>query len=115
MMQESKLPNIDDVEGKKKRFKFALSLARRAGSALCGASLVCDAVRDKKAVLVILSNTASENSKKRVSNCALYYETKILYTNLTPEELGGAVGKSSLACIGVTDKNFAFNIERNLY
>ncbi|MBE6655180.1 MAG: 50S ribosomal protein L7ae [Ruminococcaceae bacterium] len=114
-MQENKLPINDDAEGKKKRFKFALSLARRAGSALCGASLVCDAIRDKKEMLVVLSNSASENSKKRVSNCASYYQTKILYTNLTPEELGGAVGKSALACIGVTDKNLAFNVERNLY
>ena len=64
---------------------------------------------------MIISKTASENSKKRVSNCALYYNTKILYTELTPEELGAAVGKASLACLGVTDKNLAFNVERNLY
>ena len=114
-MSENKLPMNDDTEGRKKRFKFALSLARRAGSALFGASLVCDAIRSGKYILVVLSKTASENSKKRVANCASYYQTKLIYTDLTPEELGASIGKSAVACIGVTDKNLAFNVERNLY
>ncbi len=105
----------EDTEGRIKRFKFALSLARRAGKALCGTPLVCDAIRQGGLEFVIISKSASENSKKRVTNCASHYKAKILYTELTPEVLGAAVGKSSLACIGITDKNHAFNIERNLY
>lgn len=115
MMNAEETVLSEDVEGRIKRFKFALSLARRAGKALCGAPLVCDAIRAKSLEFVIISKTASENSKKRVSNCALHYNTKILYTELTPEALGAAVGKSAIACLGVTDKNLAFNIERNLY
>lgn len=114
-MQENNIAEAKKDEGAVRRFKFALSLARKAGSALCGASLACDGIRANTVSLIVLSNTASENSKKRVSNCASYYNTKILYTSLSPEELGGAVGKSSIACIGVTDKNLAYNIERNLY
>lgn len=105
----------EDTEGKIRRFKFALSLSRKAGKALCGAPLVCDAIRMGRLELAIVSKSASENSKKRVSNCASHYNAKILYTELTPEELGAAVGKSSLACIGIIDKNLAFNVERNLY
>ena len=105
----------EDTEGKIRRFKFALSLSRKAGKALCGTPLVCDAIRAGALEFVIISKGASENSKKRVSNCATHYKTKILYTELTPEELGAAVGKAALACIGVTDKNLAFNVERNLY
>jgi ribosomal protein L7Ae-like RNA K-turn-binding protein len=105
----------EDTEGKIKRFKFALSLARRAGKALCGTPLVCDAIRGGGIEFVIISKTASQNSQKRVSNCALHYKAKVLYTELTPEALGAAVGKSTLACIGITDRNHAFNIERNLY
>ena len=104
-----------DAEGRIKRYKFALSLARRAGKALCGTPIVCDAIRAGGLEFVIVSKSASENSKKRVTNCAVHYKAKILYTELTPEELGAAVGKASLACIGITDKNHAFNIERNLY
>jgi ribosomal protein L7Ae-like RNA K-turn-binding protein len=115
MMSENKLPINDDIEGRKKRFKFALSLERRAGSALCGSSLVCDAIRSGKEILVVLSKTASENSIKRISNCASYYKTKLIYTELTPDELGASIGKSAVACIGITDKNLAFNVERNLY
>ena len=114
-MPEEKTTLSAEEQGRIKRFKFALSLARRAGKALCGTNIVCDGIRDRGVEFVIISKTASENSKKRVSNCALYYNTKILYTELTPEELGAAVGKASLACLGVTDKNLAFNVERNLY
>ena len=114
-MQAEEKALSEDTEGRIKRFKFALSLARRAGKALCGTPLVCDAIRAGKLEFVIISGSASENSKKRVSNCALHYNVKILYTELTPEELGASVGKSSLACIGITDKNLAFNVERNIY
>ena len=105
----------EDTEGRIKRFKFALSLARRAGKALCGTPLVCDAIRAGKIEFVIISCSASDNSKKRVSNCASHHKVKILYTELTPEALGDTVGKAPLACLGITDKNHAFNIERNLY
>ena len=114
-MQAEEKVLSEDTEGRIKRFKFALSLARRAGKALCGTPLVCDAIRAGSIEFVIVSSTASENSKKRVVNCATHYKAKILYTELAPEALGAAVGKSSLACIGITDKNHAFNIERSLY
>ena len=114
-MQAEEKALSKDTEGRIKRFKFALSLSRKAGKALCGTPLVCDAIRTGGLEFVIISKTASENSRKRVANCASHYNVKILYTELTPEELGASVGKSSLACIGVTDKNLAFNVERNLY
>lgn len=104
-----------ETEGKIRRFKFALSLARKAGKALCGTPLVCDGIRGGSVEFVLISKYASENSKKRVLNCATHYKTKILYTELTPEALGASVGKAALACLGITDKNLAFNVERNLY
>ena len=107
------VPEID--EGRVRRFKFALSLARKAGKALCGTSIVCDGIRAGGVKFVIISKSASDNSKKRVINCATHYNTRILYTELTPETLGSSVGKSSLACVGITDENLAFNVERNLY
>ncbi len=114
-MQENNIAPSESTESKIKRFKFALSLARRAGKALPGTPLSCEAIRKGEAVFVVVSASASENSKKRVVNCAKSYNTKILYTELTPEELGAAIGKSAVACVGITDKNLAFNIERNLY
>ena len=114
-MSEKNMNVSENNEGRIRRFKFALSLARKAGKALCGTSIVCDGIRAGGVQFVILSKSASDNSKKRVINCAMYYNTKILYTELTPETLGASVGKSSLACVGITDENLAFNIERNLY
>ena len=114
-MQEKDIVFTESKESRIKRFKFALSLARRAGKTLCGTPLACDAMRNGEVVFTLLSKTASENSKKRVANCAAHYNTKLLYTEFTPDELGAAIGKGPLACIGITDKNLAFNIERNLY
>ncbi len=114
-MNENNAPVNENDKGRVKRFTFALSLARKAGKALCGTEIVCNGIRSGSVVLVVLSASASANSKKRISNCASYYNKKVLYTTFTPEELGGAVGKASLACIGVTDNNLAFNIERSLY
>ena len=114
-MAENKITVTENDEGRIKRFKFALSLARKAGKALCGTSLVCDGIRSGSVEFVLISKFASENSRKRISNCATNYKTKILYTEFDPDTLGAAVGKAALACVGITDKNLAFNIERNLY
>lgn len=114
-MPEKDLIISEETQGKIKRFKFALSLARRAGKAICGASMVCDEIRAGNMVIVVMSKTASANSIKRITNCANYYNAKLLHTELSPEELGASVGKSALACVGITDKNLAFNVERNLY
>lgn len=115
MITENKTETVESMEQRLKKFKFALSLSRKAGKALCGTNIACDGIRSRTAEVVVLSSEASENSKKRVENCASYYKVKLLVTKLSPELLGGAVGKASLACIGITDKNLAFMVERNLY
>ena len=114
-MTEIKKEAPDAAFERERKFKFALSLSRKAGKALCGMSIVCDGIRSKSTAIVILSESASENSKKRITNCASYYNVKLLETTLSPETLGASVGKTALACIGITDKNLAFIVERNLY
>ncbi|MGN1095097.1 MAG: L7Ae/L30e/S12e/Gadd45 family ribosomal protein [Eubacteriales bacterium] len=114
-MTENRNDAAENDEGRIKRFKFALSLARKSGNAMCGTEAVCDGIKSRRTCLVVLSSSASDNSKKRVSDKASYYSIKLLYTNLDTESLGAAVGKTALTCIGITDKNLAFIVERNLY
>ena len=72
-MNENNAPVNENDKGRVKRFTFALSLARKAGKALCGTEIVCNGIRSGSVVLVVLSASASANSKKRISNCASYY------------------------------------------
>lgn len=88
-----------------------LGLARRAGKVVCGTDAVIDKVRTKKAYLVIVSSDVSESTIKRITDkCSFYGIQKILYG--TSEENGKAIGKTDVATIAVTDKNFADTISR---
>ena len=105
----------DSPTEKAKKLRFALSLARKAGAAICGTSLTCEAIRAAKVKLVVISKKASENSTKRVYDCAKYYKTKTCEIDFDTVELGSSVGKASLACIGITDENLAILVEKNIY
>lgn len=91
--------------GEKKSVLFRIGLGRKAGKLLVGTDIVCDGVRDGKVLLILMASDASPNSSKRISNCAKYYETELEVIDVTTDELGRAVGKSSAACVGVTDEN----------
>lgn len=92
----------------------SLGLTKKAGKLIIGTEAVCDAVRSHKISMIIVSDTASENTKKRISNCAAYYKARIEYINVTPDDLGAAIGKTATACVGVADENFNKLIESNL-
>ncbi len=84
-----------------------LGLAMRAGKLILGGEMVCEAVRKKKAKLVLLAKDASANTKKKVQNCCTYYQIVCQSLPLSTETLAHALGKESLvAAVAVTDDNF---------
>ena len=88
-----------------------LGLAKRAGKIVCGTDAVIDKVRNKSAFLVIISSDVSQATNKRITDkCNFYETTKIIYG--ISEANGKAVGKTNVAAIAVTDKNFADTILR---
>ncbi|MCQ2771165.1 MAG: ribosomal L7Ae/L30e/S12e/Gadd45 family protein [Clostridia bacterium] len=90
-----------------KNLLFRIGLARKAGKLISGTELVCDAVRDGKVKLVVIASDASANSMKRITNCVKFYEQDSeIVDGLTTSDLGYAIGKSPVACIGITDDNF---------
>ena len=91
--------------GEKKSLLFRIGLGRRAGKLIVGTEMVCDGVRDGKVLLIIMAENASPNSRKRILGCAKYYNAEVDTVDVTTEELGAAIGKSAVACVGVTDEN----------
>lgn len=72
-----------------------------------------NAVKAKKAVLVIVSTDASDNTKKMFSDmCDFYHVPLIIYG--TKDELGHAMGKELRASLAITDKGFANNVMKQL-
>jgi len=91
--------------GEKKSLLFRIGLGRRAGKLIVGTDMVCDGVRDGKVILILMASNVSQNSEKRILGCAKYYDTEVKTIDITTEELGAAIGKTAVACVGVTDEN----------
>ena len=92
----------------------AIGLARKAGKTLLGTDVVCESMKAGTLLFAVVSEHASENTKRRISEYAAQYGVKTVFVNESTEDLGAAVGKRPLACIGITDENFMKLIDRNL-
>jgi ribosomal protein L7Ae-like RNA K-turn-binding protein len=85
-----------------------IGLAKRAGKVVAGTPMVCEAVRKKKAMLVLIADDATENAKKKVQNCCDYYHIPYHKTSFSTADLAHMIGKSSvIAAIAVADSSFA--------
>ena len=72
-----------------------------------------DAVKSGKALLVIVAEDASENTKKLFHDKCSYYEVPV-YVYGTKQSLGGAIGKDLRSSLAVTDQGLAQAIEKTL-
>ena len=88
-----------------------LGLAMRAGRLIVGTELVCLAMPKRKVKLTIISNEASDSTKKKLSVKSEFYGLSSLLVDLDMEELARVIGKSSqVAAVAVTDENLAKKI-----
>lgn len=90
-----------------------LGLAMKAGKVKSGEFAVEKAVKTGLAYLVIVSDAASDNTRKKFSNMCLYYEVPVYFYG-SKEELGACIGKEFRASLAVTDENFAKAIETQI-
>ena len=95
------------------KFFSILGLAKRAGMVLAGEALVENAVRQAQAKLLILAKDASDNTKKKFHNSALYYGIPIIEVG-TKSELGHAIGEEYRAIVAVTDSGFVEKLQQIL-
>ena len=86
-----------------------VGLATRAGNTAAGEFTVLRAVRDNKASLVIVSEDASENTKKLFSDKCTYYDIPF-YIYGGREELGSATGNKDRVSIAILDSGFSKKI-----
>lgn len=93
-----------------------LGICRKAGKCITGVDSVCKRMREKRDVfLVLAADGISENSKKKLSDKAAFYNVPVAYTSFDMIVLGSAVGNDSgSACVGITEKGLADSIKKSL-
>ena len=100
---DGKLHEIDrDVA---KRWRSGLSLIHICKS-VSGEFSVENSVRKGKAKLVVVSEEASENTKKKIRSLCEYYKVP-LYVACSSAELGSACGKEFRMSVAVEDEGLA--------
>ena len=88
-----------------------LGFAMRAGRVLLGCDIVISAMQKGKARLIIISESASEGTKKKIKFKSEFYSVPMILTSLTGDELGERLGKSyAPVVLAVTDEGFAGEI-----
>jgi ribosomal protein L7Ae-like RNA K-turn-binding protein len=85
----------------------------KSGNVVSGEFSTEKAVKEKKAVLVIVAADASDNTKKMFTNMCTYYKVPIYFFG-EKDELGHAMGKEFRASLALLDKGLADAIVKQL-
>ncbi len=93
------------MENRKKILNL-LGLATKAGKIASGEFMTEKSVKDGRAHLVLVSEEASDNTRKMFLNMCTYYKVPI-YLFGKKEELGHAMGKEMRASLAVLDAGFS--------
>ena len=91
------------------RILSLLGLAAKAGKIVSGGFSAEEAVKSRKAHLVILAEDAQNNTVKKFTDKCSFYKIPLRFYS-SKEALGNAVGKEARACVAVTDRGFAESI-----
>ena len=90
-----------------------LGFAMRAGKLVIGTELICRAMPKGSLKLVLVSNTASDSTKKKLFVKCEYYSIAAVMADIDTEKLGQLLGKTyAPAAIAVTDEGFAEEIKK---
>lgn len=83
-----------------------LGLATRAGRTVSGEFCVEKSVRQHRAKLVLVSEDASETSRKNFRNLCTHYKVPLYFFG-SRDELGAACGKELRVSVAVEDEGLA--------
>ena len=84
-----------------------LSLAKKGGRVELGEEPVGAAARAQKARLLVVASDASDHTWRRAKSFVAGTDQQCIRVSLTKDELGQAVGRSSLALAAITDPALA--------
>lgn len=90
-----------------------LGLAMKAGKVVSGEFATDKSVKEGTAFLVLVSEDASGNTKKKFSNTCEFYEVPRYFYG-TKDELGHAIGKEMRSSLAITDEGFAKSLIKHL-
>lgn len=91
------------------KIKRLLGLARRSNNLMSGEDSCLKAIKKGKASLVIISEDASDNTFKRISDKCSYRKI-VLLKLFNRYELGSIIGKKFAVVLAVIDINFSNGI-----
>lgn len=91
-----------------------LALARKGGNAELGEEPVGDITRAGKGYLVLVASDASDHTWRRAKSYVAGTQQQCIRVKFTKEDLGIAVGRSSLAIAAVTDAALALALVESL-
>ena len=89
------------------KFLSNIGLARKAGKILIGTEQVRDGIKAGKALVVLISHDASDNTKKEILDSAAFYKVEARTVPHTMKDFSVLLGKSGLvSSIAITDIGF---------
>ncbi|MEE1085966.1 MAG: ribosomal L7Ae/L30e/S12e/Gadd45 family protein [Schaedlerella sp.] len=95
------------------RILSLIGLATKAGKTVSGEFMTEREVKSGKAVLVIVAEDSSENTKKNFRNMCEFYKVPIRFYG-DKDSLGHAMGKQFRASLAVLDQGFADGIRKQI-
>jgi ribosomal protein L7Ae-like RNA K-turn-binding protein len=90
-----------------------LGIAMKSKNLVSGEFQTLEAVRSKKARLVIISTDATDNTRKLFNDKCAFYEIPVVEYGLK-EDLGRAIGKDLRSSLAVCDAGLAAAIKKQL-
>ncbi|MED9905451.1 MAG: ribosomal L7Ae/L30e/S12e/Gadd45 family protein [Lachnospiraceae bacterium] len=98
---------------KQNKIYALLSLAARGRNVVSGEFSTENAVKNGSAVLVIVAEDASDNTKKLFRDKCAFYNVPV-YTYGTKEELGHAMGKGERTSVALINEGLAHTVTKHL-
>ena len=91
-----------------------LALARKGGMAELGEEPVGAAARAGKAYVILVASDASDHTWRRAKSFAAGTEQQCVRLDSTKDEMGFAIGRTSLAIAAITDVQLALALVKSL-
>ena len=91
-----------------------LALARKGGMAELGEEPVGAAARAGKAYVILVASDASDHTWRRAKSFAAGTEQQCVRLESTKDEMGFAIGRTSLAIAAITDVQLALALVKSL-
>ena len=90
-----------------------IGLATRARKVVSGEFSTEKSVKSGRSHMVIVSEEASDNTKKMFTNMCTYYHVPVCFFG-KKEELGHSMGKEFRASLAITDEGFAKTLVKQM-